>query len=222
MCLVGVDVDTDIVAQLPSTGAQASTTVAGATAFADVPTGSAVLVVGLQRDTLSIALGFIGCACCTTSSLTDLSMGTGVPTGSAVSVAGLWIGAYPIADGPAGGASAYPIQARLSVGAFRSTSPAVVGVLGEVIACSTGAASTDSKFGVSGTLDLAFSQVAGFGTASGRGGAFGSAGTAVVDVGLEIHAGTRTKDLSRGALAYTRCAGSSCACFATSAAVGDA
>ena len=60
----------------------------------------------------------------------------------------------------------------------------------EFIACSTGAASTDRKFGVSDTLDLAFSQVAGFGNASGRGGAFGSAGTAVVDVGLEIHTGT--------------------------------
>lgn len=89
MCLVGVDVHTDVVAQLPSTGAQASTTVAGATAFADVPTGSAVLAVGLQSDTLSIALGFIGWTECATSSFTNLSMGTGLPTGSAVSVAGL-------------------------------------------------------------------------------------------------------------------------------------
>lgn len=222
MLVVGPGIHTDAVAQLPIHRTQALTLVTSGSCFANIATDSAMIVVGLQVRTLSVAQSFTCCTSPATSSRTGLVMGTGDPTSSAVSEAGLEVNAHTVADRRGRGALACTVQAGLSVGTSVTTTSTVVEALGEVVTCRAGAASTDRKLGVLFARELALTKVTSFCTRSSRGCASRTAGSAVVDVCVEVYTDSVTECLPRRTRASTGRARTAGALFAASTAIGSA
>ena len=98
----------------------------------------------------------------------------------------------------------------------------MVEALGEVVTCRARTASTDRKLGVLFAQELALTKITSFCTRSSRGCASRTAGSAVIDVGVKVYAGSIAESLSRRAGTVSIGTRTTCTLFAASTTVGSA